>query len=456
MKRLLFTLLAIVCGGFSLQAQDVVGDWYGTLEAGPSKLELVLHVSRSGNGLATLLDSPDQGASDIPLSFTSFENEELNIRDDNMMMTYTGKLEGQELQGTFTQGGVSFPLTFTRTPRLRLRPQTPEPPYPYIAEEVSFPNASAGITLAGTLTIPQGEGPFPAAVLITGSGAQNRDEELAGHRPFLVLADYLARNGIAVLRYDDRGFGSSGGEYQSADINDFASDAVSAMEYLRTRPEIEPGEIGLIGHSEGGMITYIIAAQGGDAAFIVSMAGPAVDGEKFMSEQRRLILGAMGMPESVYEESQKLSEAVIAVTDKYPLEFIRQNVDSLATTLVPADMQDNPRALDQLKAGLLQTTTPEMLSLLRYRPAAYLDKIECPVLAIVGERDLQVPPSTVEKPLREGVRPGTPLTVKVYPELNHLFQHAATGLPTEYGEIEETISPEVLADIAAWIREVTE
>lgn len=455
MKKWLFTLLAVAGATVASQAQDVVGDWYGTLEIGPSKLILVLHVSRSGDGFTTLMDSPDQGASDIPITATTFEEGELTIRDSKMGMTYTARLAGDELNGTFSQRGISVPLTFTRNSVQRLRPQTPQPPYPYACEEVSFPNPSAGITLGGTLTLPHGEGPFPAAVLITGSGAQNRDEELLGHKPFFVLADYLTRNGIAVLRYDDRGVGSSGGDYHASDIYDFASDAESAMEYLKVRPEIDSAAIGFIGHSEGGMITYIIAAGRDDAAYIVSMAGPAVDGAKFMREQRRGIMEAMGLPEAAFTQNEKFIESVIAVTEKYPIEYIKENIDSLAQTLVPASMQGDTMALDQVKMGLAQTATPEMLSLLRYRPATYLTEISCPVLAVVGERDLQVPPSTIGEPLREGVRPGTPLTVKVYPELNHLFQHAATGLPTEYGEIEETISPEVLADMAAWIREVT-
>lgn len=455
MKKMLFTLLAVACAGVGLQAQDITGDWYGRLDTGAGKLFLVFHIARDADGYTALMDSPDQGASDIPMTSTVLEGDELTVRDNALRMTYTAKFDGSTLQGTFRQGALSVPLALTRNRPERLRPQTPRPPYPYIAEEVSFPNEGAAITLAGTLTIPQGEGRFPAAVLITGSGAQNRDEEILGHKPFLVLADYLTRNGIAVLRYDDRGVGASGGDYASSDIDDFASDAVSAMEYLRTRPEIGASKIGFIGHSEGGMITYIIAAERGDAAYIVSMAGPAVDGDKFMREQRRVIMEAMGMPEAAFTENEKLMERVIAITEEYPVEYIRENADSLAQALVPEAMKGDGMVLDQVKMGLLQTASPEMVSLIRYRPAPCLERISCPVLAVVGSNDLQVPPYTVEDPLRKGVKPDTDVTIKVYPGLNHLFQHAATGLPTEYGDIEETISTEVLADIAAWIQEVT-
>lgn len=455
MKKILFTLLAIACTGAGLQAQDITGDWYGVLEAGPGKLSLVFHIDRDADGYTTLMDSPDQGVSDIPMASTVLEGDELTVRDNALGMTYTARFDGSTLQGTFRQHGLSVPLTFTRNRTERLRPQTPRPPYPYMAEELTFPNAGAGITLAGTLTIPQGAGRFPAAVLITGSGAQNRDEEILGHKPFLILADCLTRNGIAVLRYDDRGVGASGGDYASSDIEDFASDAVSAMEYLKTRPEIDPSAIGFIGHSEGGMITYIIAAERGDAAYIVSMAGPAVNGDEFMREQRHVMIEAMGLPEEAFTENEKLIEKVIAVTEQYPVEYIRENIDSLAQTLLPESMKDNDMALDQVKMGLVQTASPEMISLLRYRPAPYLARISCPVLAVVGSNDLQVPPYTVDAPLRAGVKTGTDVTVNVYPGLNHLFQHAETGLPTEYGDIEETISAEVLADIAAWIKEVT-
>lgn len=451
MKRLLLTLLAAsLC--WLAGAQGITGDWYGTLAIGPSQLALVLHVERAGDGYVTVMDSPDQGASDIPTTSTSFDGSVYMVVADNMAMTYTATLRDGELEGTFTQGTLSLPLTFTRNREEKIRPQTPHPPYPYSAEEVTFPNEEAGITLAGTLTVPEGEGPFPAAVLITGSGPQNRDEELFQHKPFHVIADYLTRNGIAVLRYDDRGTFSSGGDYASSDMYDFASDAVSALEYMRGRPEIDSAKVGLIGHSEGGMITYIIAAQHPEAAFIVSMAGPVVKGKEFMREQRRLVTNAMGLSESVFEENERMVEAVENIIDNYPREHIAENLDSLAVTLLPAGMKDDPMALEQIKTALVQSSSPEMISLLNYDPAPWISRISVPVFAIVGDKDLQVPPSVVE-PLRSGIGSEAPLTLKVYPGLNHLFQHATTGLPTEYGGIEETISPEVLEDIAVWIKE---
>lgn len=455
MKKCFCFLLTLLAGCIPAVAQDITGDWYGTLDFGMQRLALVFHIDRDGEAFTTVMDSPDQHAEGLATTATTFDGTTLKVSAAALGMTYEGRLAADSLQGTFRQGGLAMPLTFTRRQPERRRPQLPQPPFPYTSEEVTFPNASAGIALAGTLTVPEGEGPFPAAVLITGSGAQNRDEELFGHKPFFVLADYLTRHGIAVLRYDDRGTASSEGDYAAASIQDFASDAASALAWLRTRPEIDASAAGFIGHSEGGIIAYMLAAGDNGAAFIVSMAGPAVAGSEFMRVQRRLIAERTGLPEAAFRQNEQLVESMTEITDRYSYDYIESHLDSLAATMLPDFVRDDPQAAEQIKAGLLQSASPEMVSLLRYDPADDLARIACPVLALVGTRDVQVPPSVVEAPLRERINPAAELTVHVYPELNHLFQHAETGLPTEYAVIEETIAPEVLADIAAWIKKVT-
>lgn len=456
MKKLLVTIL-VCLGAISLVgAQDIVGSWYGTLTIGSSKLAMVLHITKEGSVYKTTMDSPDQGACGLPTSSTLFLGNMLTVKADDLGMTYQGVLKGDALEGTFAQSGMTAPLNFSKKQKERLRPQTPQPPYPYRSEDVTFKNREAGITLAGTLTVPQGGGTFPAVVLITGSGPQNRDEEILGHKPFLLLADHLTRNGIAVLRYDDRGYGASGGDYASASLQDFASDAVGALEYLKGRPEVDAAKIGLLGHSEGGCITYLIAGSRDDVAYIVSMAGPALLGADCLREQRRSLAEAMGVSESALQENERLVEKMVELADQYTPEYINDHVDSLALSLTPAYLKNNQIAVAQYKDGLLGIISPELLSLMRYDPSEDIGNIECPVLAIVGGKDLQVPPRVILQPLRDAVKPSVELTVTEYPGLNHLFQHADKGVLTEYAEIEETIAPEVLADITAWITAVTQ
>lgn len=438
----------------TINGQEVTGDWYGTLTIGSQKLALVFHIAENEGVYTTVMDSPDQHAEGLTTTATTFDGTTLTITATTLGMTYEGSLVADSLTGTFRQNGLRLPLTFTRRKQERARPQTPRPPYPYTAEEVVFDNPAAGIALAGTLTLPAGEGPFPAVVLVTGSGAQNRDEELFGHKPFLVTADYLTRRGIAVLRYDDRGTAASEGNYASATLQDLASDAACALRWLAARPET--GATGIIGHSEGGIIAYMLAGGGESPDFIVSMAGPAVTGTECLRTQRHLISRKLGLSEEAYRQNELLVERVTELTDRYAGDYIETHLDSLAASLLPPAMHTDPAALEQMRTVLAQAAAPEMVSLRRYDPTADLARIACPLLAIVGEKDTQVPPSVVEGPLREGIAPNTELTIKVYPGLNHLFQHAATGLPSEYGAIEETLAPDVLADMAAWVLRVAE
>jgi uncharacterized protein len=349
-----------------LMAQDITGNWVGNLKVNSTvSLKVVFNINRIDSGYSATMDSPDQGAYGLPVSSITFENNVLTLKASGIGVSYTGSyIQGDSINGEFQQGGSRLPLVMKRetTKQIILRPQEPKAPFPYKCEEVSIENKPAGVTLAGTLTIPQGAAKLPAVILITGSGPQNRDEELFGHKLFWVIADYLTRKGIAVLRCDDRGTAGSTGDFSKATSVDFAGDVSSAIDYLKTRKEIDKKKIGLCGHSEGGVIASMLASKRKDVDFIVLMASPGM-----------------------------------------------------------------------------------------------LKKVECQVLALNGSKDLQVPAKenlTLVKAALDKVG-NNKVTIREYPGLNHLFQNCKTGLPVEYDKIDETISPKVLEDIAAWILKQT-
>lgn len=344
------------------------------------------------------------------------------------------------------------------------RPQDPLPPFPYLAEEVRYRNERAGITLAGTLTLPEGSGPFPAVALISGSGPQTRDSELFGHRPFLVLADYLTRRGIAVLRTDDRGVGASEGIFREATSRDFADDAQAAVAYLRGRADILPGAVGLLGHSEGGLVAPMVAADGEGVAFVVLLAAPGVNGEEILYEQGALIARAFGAPEEHIALNRRLQGELFAVLEAEEDAVERARGMEAVFRRQFADVPEEERAA----SGLTQQEEDEWIRqqisgmggpwyrfFLMYEPAPVLARVQVPVLALYGERDLQVAAPqnapAVEAALRQGGNPD--VTVETFPGLNHLFQTAALGVPQEYPTLEETMAPRVLERVADWILE---
>ena len=333
------------------------------------------------------------------------------------------------------------------------RLQEPKPPYPYISEDVTFDNPSAGIILAGTLTMPSSGKNFPAVILITGSGGQDRNEELMGHKPFLVIADYLTRNGIAVLRYDDRGVAKSGGNYQTATLDDFATDAAAAVNYMKTRKEINLKKIGVIGHSYGGTIAFMLAGENNNnIAYLVAMAGVAIPGDSLLQMQRYSIAGKMGVSDEDIEKNQAFMDIVHNVVNKYSEDFILQNMDKLTDEFLPDSLKVYETAKTSFQQAVKQMMAPELKSILNNNPCKALQNIKCPVFAINGEKDMQVPADINLNRVKALVK--GPITTKKYSDLNHLFQHCNTGLPNEYGNIEETISPGVLSDIAEWIKQV--
>jgi pimeloyl-ACP methyl ester carboxylesterase len=443
--------------------QPLTGSWQGALTVPGGSLRVVFNFTpKVEGGYAATLDSPDQGAFGIPADSVIVEDTLVRVTIPSIGGQLSGvRLAGADsISGTWSQGGMQLPLVLkysSKEVEKPKRPQEPKKPYPYRDKEVTFTNPEAGITLAGTLTLPKSGGPFPAAVLITGSGPEDRDEAVFGHRPFLVLADYLTRRGIAVLRYDDRGVGKSTGNFAAATSVDFASDAKAAVAYLKTRKEIRVDKIGLIGHSEGGVIAPMVAAESKDVAFIVLMAGTGVPGDQIILEQAALIAKAMGTSEKEVQEARTINRKAFDIIESGKdsatvASELRTLLLSAANTSAPTDTQTNEA---RINGQIKQITSPWFRYFLTYDPRPALRKVRCPVLAVNGEKDLQVSPKQnlpeIEAALREGGNKD--FTVRELPGLNHLFQTATKGTPGEYAKIEETISPTALTLIGDWILE---
>lgn len=411
-KSIITTLLAFVALTGLAQVNTttaLLGSWSGKLKAGVTSLTIVLHLEQADGYVKVSLDSPDQGAKGISGFKEYLSDDSVAIKIESLGVTYRARLKEGKLDGTFSQRGFSFPLVMTKgVPEVK-RPQTPKPPYPYETEEVTFTNEADSAMLAGTLTYPMGydKKQKPMVVLfVSGSGQQNRDEELMDHKPFLVISDYLAHQGIATLRYDDRATGKSvGGEVKNATSEDFARDAAAGIDFLRNKKSFS--KIGILGHSEGGTIAFMLGAQK-KVDFIVSLAGPTVKGDTLLAAQSNRILKLSGQPATM-------------TIEKY-----RQTV---------APMKNH--WIDWFND---------------YDPTENIRKTRCPVFALNGDHDCQVISTLCLPALKQLLPPSKKHLIKEYPSLNHLFQHCKTGLPEEYSQIEETISPEVLQDIATWIK----
>ncbi|HKN59949.1 MAG TPA: alpha/beta hydrolase [Candidatus Acidoferrales bacterium] len=433
------------------KASDIDGAWMGTLDAGAAKLRIVFHITNTADGLTATMDSPDQNIKGLPVTKVTRDGSSLKLELKQIPGVFQGTIDKdrESVNGTWSQSGNSLPLQLKRVKDSaeleRPRPQNPTKPYPYREEEVSFENSGAGIKLAGTLTIPPGKGPFPAVVLVAGSGAHDRDEALMGHRPFLVLSDYLTRRGIAVLRYDKRGVGESGGTYGTATTADFADDAEAGLAYLETRAEVDRRKIGLIGHSEGGMIAPLLAARNSSVAFIVMMAGPGVPGDELLVEQTLMIAEANGQSHETAEKAAGEERIILSlVKDETDSAVLEKKLREQLTGQVPEA---------QIGAAIKSTSSPWFRYFISYDPAAALRKVKCPVLAVVGSKDLQVPPEQNIPAIRKALQDAgnQKFEIDELPGLNHLFQTAKTGSPAEYAQIEETISPIAMEKIAAWV-----
>ncbi|SFT72268.1 hypothetical protein SAMN04489724_1825 [Algoriphagus locisalis] len=463
MKTLSIVLLSFLISTFTF-SQEITGQWNGALKVQGTQLRLVFNITKTESGYSATMDSPDQAAFGIPVTSTSFENSILKISVSNANINYEGSLgDDGIIIGVFKQAGQSFPMNLSREEIEKVgvnRPQEPTKPFPYRSEDVIFENKQAEILLAGTLTMPEQEGTYPAVVLISGSGPQNRNEELMGHKPFLVLSDYLTRNGIAVLRFDDRGTAASTGDFSSATSVDFATDVASAVQYLQARPEIDKSKIGLVGHSEGGIIAPMVAADSDDIDFIVLLAGTGIRGDKLLLAQQELIGEVSGMSPSQLAENDMISRKAFEIMVKEQSDdelqsgikaYMTQVFRNIPAENIPGGMSEE----EFVSAQVSQLTSPWMQYFIKYDPAPALEKVSCPVLAINGEKDLQVPAQENLEAIKAALAKGgnTNVTTIEIPGLNHLFQEAETGSPSEYAEIEQTFSPEALEVVTNWIKE---
>ena len=467
-KIILFTLLVLtIMHANSLSAQDInykyilPGSWLGKISTGGINLRLVFNLKLNGkDSLVATADSPDQGARDIPMGQVILKDDKLKILAPSIMGEYNGTFSSDStIDGTWTQGGGTFSVNLKKltAPLVINRPQEPKPPFPYTSEDVTFTNDKFNIKLAGTLTIPEGKGPFKAVIMITGSGAQNRNEELLGHKPFLVIADYLSRNGIAVLRYDDRGVGGSQGKYSDATSADLATDAEAAFDFLKNNPKINSKEIGLLGHSEGGLIAAIVASTNHNIGFIVSLAGPGVNGEQIILRQSQDISRLSGEKESVIKESAETNKKLYSVlkkekdNNKAEIKILALYKEILEKRKTPAE--EIEKDVKNLKMTFGARTYTWFRYFIMTDPATFWKKVKCPVLALNGEKDLQVSAKENLPAIEKALKSSGNKSVKIVslPGLNHLFQHCTTGLPSEYSSIEETFSPEALKIIDNWI-----
>lgn len=467
---LLFTLSLLAQDAESPTGKGLEGKWLGTLTIKiealkvDQKLRLLVHLEKKKDGYTGTLDSIDQGAKGIKIDTIEFKDGNVKMVWKALGASFEGKLnkEATTLTGTWKQGGLNLPLAMERTtaePKLA-RPQEPKKPYPYREEEVTFENRQDKVKLAGTLTLPKGEGPFPAAVLISGSGPQDRDETILGHKPFLVLADHLTRQGIAVLRFDDRGVGGSTGSTLDSTVVDHVGDALAAVAFLRTRKEIDGTKIGLIGHSEGGIVAPLAATKSSDVAFVVMLAGSGLPGEQILYLQGRALLKVLGASDEVAKAQNALQKVIFdllrqekdnAVAKKKIVAAVKEHVEKL-----PEDFRKEvSKQLSVLDAQLQMVTTKWFRHFIDHDPRAALRQLKCPTLVLVGELDVQVPPKENLQAIRECLKEAgnKDATIRELPGLNHLFQRAKTGSVTEYSSIEETFNPEALRLISNWIVE---
>ena len=438
-----FLAWLLLAAAQTVRAQS--GDWVGEVNFGGPRWHLALHLDPpSGGALRGTADCIEQNAFDLPVSGAA-RSGRIEIRVASIGGSFSGAVSGDRLEGVWRQAGVSLSLSFRRG---NLRPQEPRPPFPYREEEVLLRNA--GVRLAGTLSLPATTPPHPAVLLLAGSGPQDRNGTASGHRPWLVLAACLARRGVAVLRMDDRGVGGSNGSLLDSTDEDFAGDALAAVGFLGSRPEIDPRRIGLVGHSEGGIVASIAAARSAEVSFVVLLSAPALPGDRILEAQAAAVARAAGIPDHVARANLEVERALVGIA--------REDLDpAVAARRMDEAVRRAARRLPPEAAALVEAEAAGQVRLassrwfrflLDYDPLPDLVRLEVPVLAIYGALDLQVQPDLNQPLMESALRHGTVVRL---PRLNHLLQTARTGSPLEYPEIEETMAPAVLERIAEWI-----
>lgn len=453
-------LIAALLLSLQLNAQEKgkTGNWSGTIKLPSAKLEMIFKISKVEGMLEAKLDVPAQGAKDISAEILKSSSDSLKIKIPAILGSFSGVyVNSDSISGSWSQSGMSLPLGLKKIemlPEIK-RPQTPKPPFPYLSEEVEYINKKSGLQLAGTLTIPENAKKCPAVILISGSGSQDRDETIFEHKPFFVIADYFARNGIATLRVDDRGVGGSEGNIREVTSEDFAADVLAGIDFLKTKIDIDSKKIGLAGHSEGGLIAPIAANSSQDVAFIIMLAGPGIVGEQILYEQGKLLNKAAGLNDAQIEQNTNLQKAIfdIILNEKDSAKQLDRLQRTYSGGMYPMLPDERKKAID---ARIKAVNTPWFKYFLTYNPYPTLTKLRCPVLALIGEKDLQVPAKAnleaIEKALKEGGN--KKFKVLDIPNLNHLFQNCETGSMQEYAQIEETFSEDVLVLMKEWILEV--
>lgn len=449
-------ILSILLTSLTGYSQNIAGQWYGLLKVGTLQLRIGFNISKTETGYSSTLDSPDQGAKNIPVQTTTFENAVLKIDAKNLGIAYEGVLQNDSIMGDLKQRGQVISLNLSRNKiekELAKRPQEPVKPYPYYSEDITFENADAKITLAGTLTLPSKTGKFPVVVLITGSGPQNRDEEMFGHKPFLVLADYLTKQGIGVLRFDDRGVAQSKGNFKTATTVEFAADVTAAVSYLKTRNDININKIGLIGHSEGGIIAPMVAVKSKDIKFIVLLAGTGIPGDSVLLLQNELLTKAAYRTDKDWQDNKRFIQGAYEIVKKDTnTDSLKKDLKTYVTT-APAVTKKGMSDADFSNLFISQLANPWMQYFIKYDPSIVLRKVKCPVLALNGENDLQVAAQANLQAIKKALEAGgnKNVTIKELPKLNHLLQESTTGSLDEYAKIEQTFSPVALQELTNWI-----
>jgi pimeloyl-ACP methyl ester carboxylesterase len=448
------------------QPPEIDGLWFGTLKSGPLALRLALHLQSKGGKLTGTFDSLDQKAPGTPLAAVEFKNGKLTFQLESWGASYEAKLDATStgLHGEFRQKGASYSLKFKKVDKLPelARPQEPKRPFPYQEIPITYRNEKADITFAGTLTLPPGDGPFPAVVLLSGTGPLDRDSTHAYHKPFLVLADHLTRQGIAVLRVDDRGIGETkGGNVWQSTLPDFAEDALLAVAFLKNRQEVNPAKIGLIGHSQGALVAPLAASQAKDVAFIVLLGTPCLAGEALMNQVLRTFWQQIGVDKAKVPEIQKLLDGIhkIVREEKDPakgaaaLRAFFKEVLAKQPGFAKLSEKEQNAWFAEVEADVQFHNSAWYRYVLSYDPRPILAKVQCPVLALTGALDVQVPAKDNLPQLEKALRAGgnKDFTVKKLPDLNHLFQTAGGVSPQDSALIEETFAPVAVQLISEWI-----
>lgn len=458
MKKGLFLILLLgLLLPFSAFAQleKLTGIWQGRMAVGADSLSLVMVVERSGDTLRVVLDSPDQYVTDIDVDQCTFVNDTLRFSVRSLGASYTGRYDGERIRGRFTQYGRKLKLNLSPASerKLFLRPQEPQPPYPYREVELSFPYEAGLPPINGTLTLPMEGKPKAVAILLTGSGRQDRDESLCGHKPFKVLADHLTRAGYAVFRYDDSPYST----FAKQTTFDFARQARVAFDTLSARPELAGSPVGFVGHSEGGMVAWIAAAAEARTAFVVSLAGMGTPISEILLYQNRAIGEQMELPEAQLKSNDYLNSSLYAIVEKSKTaEQAGKRIDVFFKkyTQKMTDEQRKEAHLTDLEVATIraQLTGTWMFTLFHIQPADYLKEVRCPVLAVNGGRDIQVEAAANLAAIKAGLQKSPSVTCRTFPAMNHLLQECETGAVGEYGDIEQTMSPQVLEAVTEWLR----